>query len=78
MLESITIPESVTSIGSLALNGCRWLKFITSQGTIAQWEEIARRLRENVHSLIGISNNKKPLDVWAIVYEKCTFQKQDS
>jgi hypothetical protein len=39
-LTSITIPNSVTSIGYAAFWDCSSLTSITFQGTIAQWKKI--------------------------------------
>lgn len=41
-LESITIPDSVTSIGERAFWGCYKLKNIYYGGTVAQWENIRK------------------------------------
>lgn len=39
-LTSITIPNSVTSIGASAFRGCAWLDKIYYQGTAEDWNKI--------------------------------------
>ena len=39
-LTSVTIPDSVTSIGGFAFSNCSELKNITYTGTIADWNNI--------------------------------------
>lgn len=41
-LTSLTIPDSVTSIGSYAFNGCSSLTGIIFQGTMQQWNDISK------------------------------------
>jgi hypothetical protein len=41
-LTSITIPNSVTSIGSSAFNGCSGLNSITYEGTQEQWNVVSK------------------------------------
>ena len=41
-LTSVTIPDSVTSIGDLVFNGCSGLTAINFQGTMAQWQAIEK------------------------------------
>ena len=41
-LTSVTIPDSVTSIGGSAFDGCSGLTSITYKGTIADWKNIAK------------------------------------
>ena len=41
-LTSITIPDSVIVIGSLAFNGCSSLTSISFEGTVEQWDAIAK------------------------------------
>lgn len=41
-LTSVTIPSSVTSIGSYAFRDCSGLKNITYTGTIAEWKNITK------------------------------------
>lgn len=41
-LTSVTIPDSVTSIGEYAFRGCTGLMSITFNGTVAQWNAIAK------------------------------------
>ena len=41
-LTSITIPDSVTSIGSSTFEGCSGLTSITFNGTKAQWNAISK------------------------------------
>ena len=41
-LTSVTIPNSVTSIGKYAFLGCTGLTSITFEGTMAQWNEIQK------------------------------------
>ena len=41
-LTSITIPDSVTSIGGYAFYNCRLLTDITYEGTKAQWKAISK------------------------------------
>lgn len=41
-LTSITIPDSVTSIGNMAFSDCNSLASITFNGTKAQWKAIGK------------------------------------
>ncbi len=53
-LESITIPDSVTSIGSYAFYGCASLTSVTYKGTVEQWDSISiGSNNESLTSLIG-------------------------
>ena len=51
-LTSITIPDSVTSIGTQAFYGCTGLKSIKFQGTMAQWYAIEGINRIDVHCTV--------------------------
>lgn len=52
-LTSITIPNSVTSIGMYAFSGCTGLTNINFEGTRAQWNVIAKDYKWND----GVSTN---------------------
>jgi hypothetical protein len=47
-LESIVIPESVTSINKNAFDGCTSLKTINFLGTRNQWKELKLKLDGNI------------------------------
>ena len=39
---SVTIPDSVTSIGSDAFSGCTSLEAVRFEGTVEQWNEVVK------------------------------------
>ena len=42
MLTTVTIPESVTSIGREAFYNCKNLSEVSFKGTMAEWNEVSK------------------------------------
>ncbi|HIT26011.1 MAG TPA: leucine-rich repeat protein [Candidatus Ornithoclostridium excrementipullorum] len=49
-MTSVTIPDSVTSIGGSAFLGCSGLTSIKFQGTMQQWKGISKGSRWNYNT----------------------------
>ena len=47
MLTTVTIPESVTSIGSEAFYNCKNLSEVSFKGTMAEWDEVSKGVNWN-------------------------------
>ncbi len=45
--ETVSIPHSVTSIGSRAFSGCKSLMDITFEGTMEQWHAVLKDVSWN-------------------------------
>ena len=58
-LTSITIPESVTSIGDFAFSGCSSLKTINYTGTEEQWNAIRKGTSWNHGTAVNVIYNYK-------------------
>ena len=59
-LTSITIPESVTSIGDFAFSGCSSLKTINYTGTEEQWNAISKGTSWKSGTAVNVIYNYKP------------------
>ena len=73
MLTSITIPQSVTSIGASAFNGCRGLQNINMHDAISN---IGSHAFMNCKSLSEITIPKETAEINNSVFEGCTSLKQ--
>ena len=47
---SVTIPDSVTSIGSDAFSGCTSLESVRFEGTVAEWNAVYKGSQWNDYS----------------------------
>ena len=59
-LQTITIPESVTSINGWAFDGCSKLKTINYTGTEEQWNAISKGTDWNYETSLNVIYNYKP------------------